>query len=320
MKIDKTTLDQLPDYLRNRWAVLGFIIFSLCVFILVGIGSQSGRQASVPNSLWPNDSGLIKQSFASVNELENYLDSSGIEWMPPSGAVIPPLTIDAFPEDIVTVSDVRRKKSLFFRSLLPIVLVENHNISLQRDHVLELKRIGHQNLTLEEYTWLQSIAQWYRVEWDVASEDFWLNLFQRIDRIPVPLVLAQAANESAWGTSRFALQGNNLFGQWTFDESKGLIPKGRKEGERHAVQIFSSLQDSVREYMRNLNTHRAYKSFREARAGYRRLGEPLQADRLAQGLLPYSQRGEAYVEEIRSMIKGNRLTMLKDVELEASPQ
>ena len=307
-----------PNSMKSAWFLLGVVI-TWAFFVLFGsVEEEKERTSVVPATLWPGDNGVVNASFDSVEELEAFLDHSGMRWLPENGAKIPPLSILAFPGDIASVSDVARKKSLFFRSLLPIVMVENHNISLQRRHVLELMGVGVEHLNQEELAWLQNIAAWYRVPVTEAEPGFWSELLARIDRIPAPLVLAQAANESAWGTSRFALQGNNLFGLWTYDESKGMIPTGRKPGEKHAVQVFASLQDSVREYMRNLNTHRAYKALRTARAEYRRLGEPVQAEKLAQGLLPYSQRGEAYVEEIRAMIKGNQLAMLKGVLLDDS--
>ena len=318
MITDKITRYQLPSWLKNVWVILTILVVWLLLILLFAVEKQQQRDSVVPATLWPGDNGVVNASFNSVTDLEAFLDNSGMQWLPESGAKIPPLSILAFPGDIGSVSDVARKKSLFFRSLLPIVLVENHNISLQRRHVLELMAVGHDQLNIEELAWLESVAAWYRIPFTEIDEEFWNSLLMRIDRIPAPLVLAQAANESAWGTSRFALQGNNLFGLWTFDETKGIIPAGRKLGERHAVQVFDSLRDSVREYMRNLNTHRAYHSLRAARAEYRRLGEPLQADKLAQGLLPYSERGEAYVKEIRSMIKGNQLAMLKNVLLDNS--
>ena len=302
----------LPSLFSTSWALLGYFI--VCIFfMLLFIVDDDQRASSVPASMWPEDASIINVSFSSVDELEVYLDQSGIEWMPERGAKIPPLSLDAFPADISQVLDVPRKKSLFFRGLLPVVLLANHEIATQRKHIYELMRLGYENLNENEIKWLSSVAAWYRVEGDAGNADYWLRLLKRVDEIPAALVLAQAANESAWGGSRFAQQGNNLFGLWTYDERKGMIPTGRKEGERHAVQIFSSVRASVREYMRNLNSHRAYKVLRQARSELRSKGEPLQAEVLADGLLPYSQRGEAYVDEIRLMIKGNQLAMLQSV-------
>ncbi len=118
-------------------------------------------------------------------------------------------------------------------------------------------------------------------------------------------MLAQAANESAWGTSRFTRVANNLFGQWTWQAAHGIVPASRPEGERYLVRKFPSLRDSVRDYLYNLNVGHAYEGLRRLRHEMRRRGQPLDAAILAAGLSRYSGRGAAYVEEIRRIIRGN---------------
>ncbi len=119
--------------------------------------------------------------------------------------------------------------------------------------------------------------------------------------------MAQAANESAWGTSRFAQQGNNLFGIWLFGEGAGLVPEQRPEGATYRVRVFGSLSASVAGYMHNLNRGHAYGKLRRLRARMRRTHQPLDGEVLAQGLLRYSERGAAYVAEIQAMIRHNQL-------------
>ncbi len=306
----------ISSYCVHRWA-LCFYVMALAVVAVwyFNAGSES-RPSEVPTSIWLEDREVINVSFNTVDELEAHLDSLGLRWIPSQGDKIPKLSLDTFPPDISQVSDISRKKSLFFRGLLPVVLLENYQISTQRNYIFDLMAVGHQNLNELEAAWLQSMSAWYRIKSEPDNQDFWLELLRRVDVIPPALVLAQAANESAWGGSRFAQQGNNLFGLWTYDEHNGMIPAERKAGEKHAVQMFSSLRASVRAYMRNLNTHRAYEAFRKTRAELRKEGKPLQASILAEGLLPYSQRGAAYVDEIQRMIKGNQLVTLQGVSID----
>lgn len=132
-------------------------------------------------------------------------------------------------------------------------------------------------------------------------------LMRRVDVIPTSLVLAQAANESGWGTSRFAREGNNIFGQWCFDEGCGLVPNARGEDASHEVRAFASVDAAVRAYFRNLNTHPSYEDLRTLRASMRMQGLELNSMVLARGLTRYSERGMEYVEELQDMIRINDL-------------
>jgi len=132
-------------------------------------------------------------------------------------------------------------------------------------------------------------------------------LVRRVDVIPTSLVLAQAANESGWGTSRFAREGNNIFGQWCFDEGCGLVPNRRGEDASHEVRAFASVDAAVRAYFRNLNTHPSYEDLRTLRASMRMQGLKLNSMVLARGLTRYSERGMDYVEELQDMIRINEL-------------
>jgi len=130
-------------------------------------------------------------------------------------------------------------------------------------------------------------------------------LLARVDVIPPKLALIQAAKESGWGTSRFARSANNLFGEWCFSEGCGVVPASRSEGRRHEVESFDSVQDAIASYVRNLNSHPSYAPLRERRAALRAAGEAPTALALADGLGRYSERGEAYVQEVKSMIRHN---------------
>ena len=135
-----------------------------------------------------------------------------------------------------------------------------------------------------------------------------------MDIIPTSIALAQAAKESGWGTSRFALEGNALFGQWTWS-GEGLKPKDSEKNEGHKVMKFNVLQASVRAYQRNINTHSTYKEFRKERAKLRDQGKPLDSLILSKHLNKYAETGEKYVEVLKQIIKQNNLQDFDDAKL-----
>ena len=163
------------------------------------------------------------------------------------------------------------------------------------------------------------LAELYRVNGDLNDPLVRDILLRRVDEVPPALVLAQAANESAWGNSRFAREANNLFGQWTYKQDLGMVPARRDEGARHYVRVFPDLRSSVRAYLRNINIGHAYLDLRRMRARMRAAGQQLDPYRLSDGLLRYSQRGEEYVNEIRTMMSINGLDQLGPLQL-ALPQ
>jgi len=194
----------------------------------------------------------------------------------------------------------------FVESLLPLIEAENQRILTLRQDLLELiaRLESATSLGKAQTKRLKQLARTYRVEGNPLKDaDARAALISRVDSVPASLVLAQAANESAWGKSRFAREGNNLFGIWTYDEDKGIVPLRRAPGKKHLVRKFDSIGDSVRYYLHTLNSHPAYASLREIRAGMRANGQALDALMLAGGLTNYSARGEQYVELIRDMIR-----------------
>ena len=163
------------------------------------------------------------------------------------------------------------------------------------------------NLKMWQKSLLEELANYYKVDEELGSGAFFREMYARVDIIPASLVLAQAANESAWGTSRFAVEGNNLFGQWCFTRGCGLVPSGRDSDAKHEVKVFESIADSVASYFRNLNTHHQYQTLRTIRAEIRWLKMPVDSTYLAWGLEGYSIRGEPYIRELIEMISHNRL-------------
>jgi len=200
----------------------------------------------------------------------------------------------------------------FLNMLLPIVERENDRLRGLRSDVKHLLiDLESGRATDAQRQQLLALARRYRVNGKVLEDaEARRDLLSRIDTIPSALALAQAANESAWGTSRFAREGNNLFGIWTYDESKGMVPKGRPEGAKYLVRKFENYDASVRYYLHTLNSHPAYQPLRDARAQARSQGKQPEAMKLAAGLLRYSAKGELYVKLIRQLITRYQLAGL----------
>jgi len=205
--------------------------------------------------------------------------------------------------DLVAADDVEVdiRKRTFFERLAPVVEAENIRILDLREKL----QVARENESTA--TWIADIAEEYGMdEWNGKA---WNTLMARVDAVPVPLALIQAAKESNWGRSRFARQGNNLFGQWCFSEGCGLVPKRRPEEAIHEVQAFGSINHAVRAYLNNINSHRAYRDLRKVRARARAAGKTATSIDLAKTLLSYSERGQAYVNDIIKLIKANRKLM-----------
>ncbi|NVJ60818.1 MAG: glucosaminidase domain-containing protein [Gammaproteobacteria bacterium] len=213
--------------------------------------------------------------------------------------------------DFDQYQDIDQRKQAFFDYLSKRVTIVNQQIQQQRSEVVKLATAFEQEQTLTQDQWERvfEIAKEYRVdEAEIQpSPDLLLKLKRRVAPIPESLVLAQAANESAWGRSRFAKEGNNLFGQWCFEPGCGIVPKNRPEGETYEVAQFARPIDSVRSYMMNLNTFHAYSELRSIRYNHLEQGKKVSGSLLAEGLEQYSTRGEEYVKEIQLMIEQNEL-------------
>ncbi|PLW82542.1 Bax protein [Kineobactrum sediminis] len=208
--------------------------------------------------------------------------------------------------DLAAIKETEVMKVTFFDYLAPVVEYHNDRIREQRQRL----RLLHERFEAGdapgffEQRWLSALAQEYELHWDPEqSLQITRQLLMRVDTLPVPLVLVQAVKESGWGRSRFAVEGNNLFGQWCYVPGCGIIPRNRAPGKIHEVQTFDSVSEAVRRYMNNLNTHESYAQLRRIRADLRAEEEPLTGLALANGLLRYSERREAYVAEVKSLIR-----------------
>tara|TARA_B100001057_G_scaffold410344_1_gene425388 strand:+ start:1858 stop:3021 length:1164 start_codon:yes stop_codon:yes gene_type:complete len=213
--------------------------------------------------------------------------------------LVKPVALTLLPQEIKMIESTHERKEFFIQIILPLILKENNNIRLDRKTLFSI--INKNNNTNLEKKWIEKKYKQY----GVVSKDLSI-LKIRMDEIPVSLAIAQAAKETGWGTSRFAQEGNALFGQWTWS-GEGLKPKEAEENKGHKVMKFNVLQASVRAYQRNLNTHKSYKNFRLARAELRDRGKPLDSIILSKFLDNYAETGEKYVEVLQKIIKQNDL-------------
>ena len=227
-------------------------------------------------------------------------------------APVPRVFLAELPVDFHETVEVSLKKTVFFRMMLPLILKENERILADRERLYKIKvakALGHK-IEARDRLWVSVLADRYKLKDDNLGA-----LMKRVDVVPPSLALAQAAEESGWGTSRFAQHANALYGQWTTSDSEGLVPEQRPDGMDHKIRAFDNLEQSVSAYMRNLNTHRAYREFRRHRSTLRGASEPLDGSTLAGNLTRYSERGQKYVDSVRTIIEANDLRKLDDARL-----
>jgi len=240
----------------------------------------------------------IKQLFADTNyKLDDVRKKK----------LVKPVALTLLPNEIKKIENTKKRKEFFIQIVLPLILKENNNIKLDRKRLFGI--INKSNNTDLEKKWIEKKYKQY----GVPSKDLSI-LKIRMDEIPVSLAIAQAAKETGWGTSRFAQEGNALFGQWTWS-GEGLKPKDSEKNEGHKVMKFNVLQASVRAYQRNLNTHSSYKDFRQERARLRDIGKPLDSIILSEFLDEYAETGNEYVEVLKKIIKQNNLQDFDDAKL-----
>ncbi len=274
-KIDKNSLDNEKDLLID-------------IFSLNDLETDTVRLSAA----------TIKQLFEDTNYTLNDVREKKL---------VKPVALTLLPSEIKKIENTKRRKEFFIQIVLPLIIKENDNIRLDRKTLFRI--INKNNNTETEINWLEKKYKQY----GVRSKDL-STLKIRMDEIPVSLAIAQAAKETGWGTSRFAQEGNALFGQWTWS-GEGLKPKEAEEGKGHKVMKFNVLQASVRAYQRNLNTHSSYKEFRKARAEFRDLSKPLDSVELSKYLNEYAETGNQYVEVLQKIIKQNKLQDFDDAKL-----
>ena len=248
------------------------------------------------------DSDRLRDKFADID-----YDLAGIR---AGEQEVPRLFVTNLPSDLSELPSIAERKRLFIQSMLPIILRINEVILEERHRILTLSAKEAGELSRGERAWLAAVAERYGVEGGGFAA-----LIERADILPPSLALAQAAEESGWGTSRFARDGNAVFGERTYTEGAGMVPDRRDSDKTHEVKAFAVLPVSIITYMLNLNTHWAYESLRRERAKMRAAGAPLDGLRLARTLHRYSERGQAYIETIVSIIRGNGLSAFDRAQL-----
>ena len=216
-----------------------------------------------------------------------------------NGQEVKPIYFTKLPKDLKALGDTAKKKELFIQIVLPLILAENEKILEDRNKLFKILEKSFN--TIGERVWLKRRFKEYKI----ADSDL-AELKTRMDIIPVSLAIAQAAIESGWGTSRFALEGNALFGQWTWGK-KGIEPKEKDSNKKFKILNFQILRASVRAYKNNLNTNNSYKEFREARALLRQNDEKISGLELAKYLFRYAATGREYTSSLEKSIKMNSL-------------
>ena len=221
--------------------------------------------------------------------------------------MVKPIYFTQFPKDLENLQSVKIKKETFIKIVLPLVVAENEKILDDRQ---KLKDLSLKKFTTEtEKQWLRQKLLEYKVKKGDLGE-----LMTRMDIIPVSIALAQAAKESGWGTSRFALEGNAIFGQWTWD-GQGIAPLKRDNNKNHKILKFPILRASVKAYKNNLNTHKSYVKFRSKRKSLRDDNKDIKGLSLTSTLKNYAQTGSEYTKILNQIITQNDLSDFELVKL-----
>ena len=221
--------------------------------------------------------------------------------------LVKPISLTLLPNEIKKMENIKKRKNLFIQIILPLIIKENNSIKLDRKKLFSI--LNKSRNTKVEKSWLNSKFKQY----GVVNKDL-STLKIRMDEVPISMAIAQAAKETGWGTSRFAQEGNALFGQWTWS-GEGIKPSNADDDSTHKVMKFKVLQASVRAYQRNLNTHSSYKDFRSARAELRAERKNLDSIILTEYLDKYAETGKEYVKILQQIIRQNDLTDFDDARL-----
>jgi Bax protein len=282
--------------------------------------AEASRRIAEVRQFSPHRTAMRAETDRTVDAMLARFEQQGFdlaELRNPAGLVeVPRIFLASLPVDIADVNLTEKRKRAFLKVMLPHILRENERIVADRNRIEQLHQriqIG-AALSARDQQWLERQAELYGVD-DIDTAE----LLNRVDAVPPALALAQAVEESGWGTSRFALMGNAVFGMWTWTPGAGLVPENRPEGETYEVQRFKSLEHSVAAYMRNLNSKASYREFRDKRASMRDRSQSPDSYQLAGTLHRYSVRGQDYIRTIRSIMKSNALDQFDSSRLADEP-
>ena len=280
----------VTNFKTFRGTLKSLIGFS--AFLLLSINSSRGDWVTLEQVNPENQ--LIKGNWMSLDPLP-----------PPTAnkkASIPLPDFNSF-------KNVKEKKEQFFQFMLPKIRLANTKIRVERSSLQDVLDRNKDELILSDADkkFLGALKLKYKISEEREALDSINALLTKIDEVPASLVLAQSANESGWGTSRFAIEARNMFGIWCFREGCGIKPLQRAAGKKYEVAKYETIQASVEAYMLNINSHPAYRELRRIRSEARADNSYLSGMALAEGLETYSARGEAYVKEIKQLIRINKL-------------
>lgn len=252
---------------------------------------------------------LAAQGFESWKDLEIHYKKNNFDPFTITEKQLDYLPIlSRLPADFDQLQDVDLKKKLFYLIVLPLIHESNRQILLDREMIINIeKKFLRKDLNENELQETIRLAKKYKLDYSEINLKLFRDLKQRINVIPVSLALAQAIVESGWGQSRFALEGNALYGQWTTNELKGIVPEDRDEDKSHAVRKFDNLTQSVQAYMHNINTHGAYYSFRVVRRIAERVQYTDPVSAKVKFLAAYAEIGQEYVDKLELIIESNNL-------------
>ncbi|MBL4666955.1 MAG: glucosaminidase domain-containing protein [Sneathiella sp.] len=284
-------------------------------FIPGAVDSYKMALLNIPTPLLrPNDLPAVEQPYQiTVVSLTNSLNSIAFDLdQIRRGHEVPRHFIQNMPTDILDIENVTARKNLFLSVTLPLILKVNEDILKHRAKLKNFIAITADgtSLSIKQATWLNRLAKRYGGN----ANDF-TGLLKRVDTIPVSLALAQSIEESGWGTSRFAREGNALFGQRAWSAGEGLVPHGRAEGEQYEVKAFDALLQSIENYAVNLNSFGAYEDFRTKRARQRTEFGITNGYELTATLTSYSERGTDYIEALQALIRVNNLGQFEETKL-----
>jgi Bax protein len=327
----KFALKEIPKRMFSERSALLIVGAFVVAFAAIDWLRPPDRGTSSPKSVWSilnyttasggNPDGLYGVvlgggvlTHTTTQTLLAAFDQLGYDWsaVQNSSLDVPRIFLASMPHDIAQIRQAKTRKTIFLKIMLPLILQANEEVMADRHRLWQLYHDTSLGLVIaaKDRLWLAVMADRYRTKRGDISM-----LLDRVDVVPPSMALAQAAEESGWGTSRFAREGNAIFGQWTFSEIGDLVPHKRDAGKKHRIRSFSSLLNSVRAYVYNLNGHRAYREFRSLRAQMHAGGKTLKGVILIGKLLRYSQKGQKYLDDIREIIRFNKLQQLDGARL-----
>ncbi len=324
-----TMLKSRTSYIL-QWIGLsvGISILAITIYVTIQNRKQQQAQKSIPLSDIMSKSHVDYQSkpkvlhVSSAKDVWDYYEKTGytIANLRAGHVDAPRIYLANIISNWTTKESISFKKDLFFRTMLPLILRVNEIIANDREQLFILKNqaLSGGTLSPEDESWLKNLAITYKVSSTkkplILNDIFFNKLIERVDEIPISMALGQAAYESAYATSRFAMEGNALFGQWRW--GRGITPSGQRDhlGD-YRIADYNSPLDSTFAFAKNLNSNRAYEKFRILRAQLRAENKPLDGYYLAQGLDRYSERGEHYVITLQEIISHNKLNQLDTIKL-----